>query len=99
MKLLACLGLDFCGNASYLIPGLGEGFDLAYAPAQAVALQMLFNSKFITVFGLAEEILPFTDIVPTATLAWILETFFAETALGRMLGMASDYGPARDGRY
>merc|ERR1711904_468810 len=46
-KLLACLGLDFAGSASYLLPVLGEGIDLAYAPAQAIALKMLFDANVL----------------------------------------------------
>mmetsp|Transcript_36249 Transcript_36249/g.102096 ORF Transcript_36249/g.102096 Transcript_36249/m.102096 type:complete len:429 (+) Transcript_36249:63-1349(+) len=87
LKLLACLGLDLFGNASYLLPGLGEGADLAYAPVQAVALKMLFQSNFVAVFGFIEEILPFTDIIPTATIAWVLETFFTEHPFVRALGI------------
>jgi hypothetical protein len=37
-----------------------------------------------------EEALPFTDVVPTATLAWVLETFFADTGLAKILGLNKD---------
>jgi len=87
VKLVACLGLDLFGNASYLLPGLGEGIDLAYAPAQAIALKMMFHSNFIAVFGFIEELLPFTDIIPTATIAWCLETFAHDHAFTRMIGL------------
>mmetsp|Transcript_119666 Transcript_119666/g.334003 ORF Transcript_119666/g.334003 Transcript_119666/m.334003 type:complete len:438 (+) Transcript_119666:70-1383(+) len=89
-KLAACLGLDFCGNASYFLPVLGEGFDLAYAPAQAVALKLLFSSNSVAVIGLVEELLPFTDLLPTATIAWVLETLLPEHPLTRLLGLARE---------
>eukprot|EP00927_Polykrikos_kofoidii_P043787 TRINITY_DN37885_c0_g1_i1.p1 TRINITY_DN37885_c0_g1~~TRINITY_DN37885_c0_g1_i1.p1 ORF type:complete len:425 (+),score=76.00 TRINITY_DN37885_c0_g1_i1:50-1276(+) len=89
-KLVACLGLDFFGNATYLLPGLGESGDLAYAPAQAVALKMLFDANGIMVLGLVEELLPFTDIMPTATLAWCLETFAPDSKFARLVGIHSD---------
>jgi len=86
-KLLACIGLDVMGNATYLLPGVGEGVDIAYAPAQAVALKMMFDANGIALIGFAEELLPFTDVLPTATIAWVIETFFPDSILGRLLGI------------
>jgi len=91
MKLLACVGLDLCGNATYFLPALGEGVDLAYAPAQAVALKMLFNSNAVAVLGFAEEIMPFTDIIPTATIAWCLETLVPESPITRIMGLRPNW--------
>jgi len=95
LKLCACLTLDTCGDASYLLPEVGEGTDLAFAPAQAVALKLLFNSKFVAFAGLAEELMPGTDLVPTATFAWFLETFAPEHWLTVSLGIEAtpDYPP------
>jgi len=86
-KLGACIGLDVAGNATYLFPGLGESVDLAYAPAQAVALKMMFDANGVMLVGLAEELLPFTDIFPSATIAWCLETFAPESPLSRLFGI------------
>lgn len=72
-KLLVCLVLDAFGDATYAIPAAGEGVDVVYAPVQAIALRMLFQSNAIALFGFMEEILPFTDIIPSATFAWFLE--------------------------
>jgi len=88
-KLVACFGLDLFGDATYFFPVIGEGADLAYAPIQGVALMMLFGSKSIATVGVVEELLPFTDLLPTATIGWILETFCAESCLGRCLGLGS----------
>ncbi|CAK0875969.1 unnamed protein product, partial [Prorocentrum cordatum] len=95
LKLCACMALDACGDASYLLPEVGEGTDLAFAPAQAVALKMLFNSKFVCFAGIAEELMPGTDLVPTATFAWFLETFAPEHWLTVSLGIEAtpDYPP------
>ncbi|CAE7716818.1 unnamed protein product [Symbiodinium pilosum] len=81
-------GLDLFGDATYFFPVIGEGVDLAYAPIQGIALMMLFGSKSIATVGVVEELLPFTDLMPTATLGWILETFFAESCLGRCVGFS-----------
>jgi hypothetical protein len=95
LKLCACVALDMCGDASYLLPEVGEGTDLAFAPAQAVALKFLFNSKFVAFAGLAEELMPGTDLMPTATFAWFLETFAPEHWLTVSLGIEAtpDYPP------
>ncbi|CAE7705744.1 unnamed protein product [Symbiodinium sp. CCMP2592] len=87
-KLVACVGLDLFGDATYFFPVIGEGVDLAYAPIQGIALMMLFGSRSIATVGFLEELLPFTDLIPSATLGWILETFFAESCLGRALGFS-----------
>lgn len=89
-KLLACIGLDMMGNASYFLPAIGEAGDAAYAPAQAVMLKMLFDSNAIAVLGLVEELLPFTDALPTATIAWFLENCLPDHPLTRVLGLGSD---------
>ncbi|CAK9026493.1 Hypothetical protein SCF082_LOCUS17535, partial [Durusdinium trenchii] len=87
-KLMACIGLDVFGDATYLMPGVGETADLGYAPLQGIALQMLFRSYSISGIGFLEELLPFTDFVPTATIAWMIDTFFPDTLLGRALGLS-----------
>eukprot|EP00429_Kryptoperidinium_foliaceum_P118087 CAMPEP_0176311446 /NCGR_PEP_ID=MMETSP0121_2-20121125/66144_1 /TAXON_ID=160619 /ORGANISM="Kryptoperidinium foliaceum, Strain CCMP 1326" /LENGTH=111 /DNA_ID=CAMNT_0017653471 /DNA_START=58 /DNA_END=394 /DNA_ORIENTATION=- len=65
--------LDAGGDASYFFPGLGEGVDMFYAPGQAVALMTLFSSRRVAIIGFLEEALPFSDILPTATIAWFME--------------------------
>eukprot|EP00930_Biecheleria_cincta_P084855 TRINITY_DN74287_c0_g1_i1.p1 TRINITY_DN74287_c0_g1~~TRINITY_DN74287_c0_g1_i1.p1 ORF type:complete len:374 (-),score=55.59 TRINITY_DN74287_c0_g1_i1:186-1160(-) len=90
-KLAACIGLDFFGSSSYFLPGVGEAADIVYAPVQGIALKFLFSSTAMAILGFTEEILPFTDIMPTATICWIIETFFADSCLGRSLGFRPDY--------
>jgi len=77
-KLIACISLDLCGNASYLLPEIGEATDIAWAPIQAVALRTMFDSNVLPLLGLAEELLPGTDIIPTATIAWCIEAFASQ---------------------
>ena len=84
-KLGGCIAMDFAGDASELIPVLGEFTDVAFAPAEAALLQVLFKSPLISFFGFAEEILPFTDIIPTFTLSWMLSTLFPTTPLAKGL--------------
>eukprot|EP00667_Euglena_gracilis_P016275 EG_transcript_17013 len=86
-KLLLCLLIDVAGDASFLLPGLGELSDAVYSPLEALALSQLFRSNALGVLGFVEEALPFTDELPTATLGWVLETFFADSPLGKLLGL------------
>ena len=67
-KLFAGLAVDAIGMANY---AYGEGLDLVWAPASAIALYLLYRDKNISAFGFGEEILPFTDFIPSATLAWL----------------------------
>lgn len=84
-KLGGCVAMDLAGDASELIPVLGEFTDVAFAPVEAAFLQVLFKSPLISAFGFAEEILPFTDVVPTFTMSWILSTLFPTTPLAKGL--------------
>ena len=86
-KLVVCLVIDGLGDSSFLFPGLGELSDAAYAPLEAFLLNQLFRSNAIASLGFIEEALPFTDILPTATLAWVLEEFFADSPPGKLLGL------------
>eukprot|EP00873_Tetraselmis_striata_P021942 jgi/Tetstr1/442206/TSEL_030353.t1 len=86
-KLVLCVIIDVLGDSSFALPGLGELSDIAYAPLEAYLLSRLFQSNVISTFGAIEEGLPFTDAIPTATIAWLMETFFADTPPGRWLGL------------
>ncbi|MEY3318682.1 MAG: hypothetical protein RL540_1054 [Actinomycetota bacterium] len=74
-KLIVSLIVDFIGSASYLLPVVGEGFDVAWAPISMVLVGAMYDetSPNLKYFALMEELLPFTDIVPSATLGWMKE--------------------------
>ena len=72
-KLIVCLVIDALGDSSFLLPGLGEGTDIAYAPLEAFLLSQLVRSNVVSGVGFVEEARPFTDVIPTATLAWMTE--------------------------
>ncbi|CDF35459.1 unnamed protein product [Chondrus crispus] len=75
VKLAICIGIDLVGSGSVAVPLVGDALDLVTAPLAAVMLQALFGSTLVTVGGLAEELLPGTDVIPTATLAWLAEYY------------------------
>ncbi|CAE7350297.1 unnamed protein product [Symbiodinium sp. CCMP2592] len=72
LLLAACLLIDFIGMASYMVLLLGEVTDIMWAPFAGFLLQYLFGSWLVSSLGALEEFLPFTDILPTATLAWAI---------------------------
>ena len=72
-KLVVSICIDVIGSSSYLLPGIGESFDLAWAPIQTILIMAMYDDampslKYISFF---EEILPFTDLFPTAMTGWI----------------------------
>jgi len=87
LKLVLCLAIDFAGDATYLFPGLGEAADIAYAPLEALALRTLFGGNLIAALGFVEEALPFTDVIPTATIGWLLQTFASDNPVTAFLGI------------
>ena len=74
-KLIVCLLIDFVGSSSYLLPGVGEAFDVAWAPTQTIMIAAMFDhvSPNLKYISFVEEILPFTDVIPSATLGWLKE--------------------------
>ena len=71
LKLLAAILIDLIGLLSYLIPGAAELFDAVWAPISAVIVYYMFGRKLSWAsFTFLEELFPFTDVVPSATIAW-----------------------------
>jgi hypothetical protein len=70
-RLMIAIGIDLLGYLSYLIPGLAEFTDVAIAPISAILVYIFFNKKLKWAgFTFFEEIMPFTDVIPSATIAW-----------------------------
>ena len=72
--LLKSLAYDAVGMASSAIPLVGPFLDLAWAPYAAKKMSEMYpgkKGKFASVLVFLEEILPFTDVIPTFTLMWI----------------------------
>ena len=67
-KLLICLTIDVIGSSSEVLPLLGEITDVVYAPIAATVLRNLYGSNILFGLEFAEEILPFTDVLPLATI-------------------------------
>jgi hypothetical protein len=74
-KLMVSLLIDLIGSSSYLLPVVGEGFDLAWAPIQTILIMAMYDatSPNLKYISFLEEILPFTDIVPSACIGFLAE--------------------------
>jgi len=78
-ELLLSLLIDAIGMASYLVPGIGEATDIATAPMNLFWIKEMFNDldgedgqvgNALAVGGGIEELAPFIDVIPSATIAW-----------------------------
>jgi hypothetical protein len=74
-KLWISLFIDLIGSSSYLLPVVGEAIDLAWAPTQTLFLMALYDatSPNLKYLSFVEEALPFTDVVPSASIGWAFE--------------------------
>lgn len=85
-KLFLCICIDILGSANEVIPLVGELVDVVYAPIAALLLRQLFSgSNVVFLLEFTEEILPFTDVLPLATICWVVESFFSSGSLARAL--------------
>ena len=74
--LIISVVLDLLGMFTYALPVLGEIGDVVYAPFYGIAILIMYRRKVLPAAlggatGVVEELLPTTDVVPTATLLWI----------------------------
>jgi len=77
--LILSLALDLVGMATFLIPAFGEIGDLLWAPIAGYMMTRIYkgaSGKVAGVFAFLEEIIPFTDFIPTFTLMWIYTYVF-----------------------
>lgn len=78
-KLLLGLLLDAIGMVSFTIPLVGEFTDVVWAPVAAFIMTRMYKGRVGRVAGVltfVEEIIPFTDVIPSFTLTWIYTYYF-----------------------
>jgi hypothetical protein len=73
IRLACCVTIDLVGSGSLAVPVFGDALDFMTAPMCALLLHQIFGSTLVTSALLAEELLPGTDAIPTATLAWLAQ--------------------------
>ena len=72
-KLIFAIIIDILGFLGNFIPVAGEMVDVIWGPISGLLIVILFpKHKLLALGGVVEEILPFTDIIPTAYIAWRL---------------------------
>ena len=72
-KLMMGLLFDAIGMLSFTIPLVGEFGDVIWAPLAGFLMTSMYKGRVGKVagfFAFLEEILPFTDIIPSFTLTW-----------------------------
>ena len=76
-SLALCIILDIVGYASFTLPFIGEFSDVVWAPLSGIIFYNMFGGK-MGVFGgglsFLEELLPFTDFIPTFSIAWYMRS-------------------------
>ncbi len=90
-SLALCLLLDAVGYFTYAMPFLGEFGDLVWAPISGLIYYKLFGGwrgALGGFFSFAEEILPFTDFIPTFTLGYIAQRLGKKKPQSEMVTVA-----------
>ena len=87
LQLLACVGLDAAGDLSLFYP-IGELADVGFAALIALAINAAFEWPSLAVLAFVEELLPLTDVLPTATIGWLLVVSGSRAAFLRSRGLA-----------
>ena len=65
---------DAIGMLSFTIPFIGEFSDVVWAPVSAYLMTRLYKGsigRIGGIFSFIEEIIPFTDAIPSFTIMWI----------------------------
>jgi len=71
-QLVISLLIDLIGSSSYLLPFAGEFSDISWAPIQTILLMSMYDKQMpsLKYVSFVEEMLPFTDVLPSGTLGW-----------------------------
>ena len=73
-NLILGIAFDAIGMLSFSIPMIGEFSDVVWAPMAGFLMTWMYKGTVGKVGGIItflEEIIPFTDVIPSFTLTWI----------------------------
>ncbi|WP_264564983.1 hypothetical protein [Flavobacterium sp. N3904] len=73
-KLILGILFDAIGMLSFTIPVIGDFSDVVWAPLAGFLMTKMYEGRVGRVAGVltfVEEILPFTDVIPSFTLTWV----------------------------
>ena len=88
-NIVLCVVMDLIGMITYFFPGLGEFVDIAWAPISGYIFLKMFGGRLGmigSVLNFLEEIIPFTDIIPSFTIALFIRKREIEKSLERGIG-------------
>ena len=60
---------------------------MAWAPLSAYLLKQILGSNSVASIDFIKEILPGTDLIPVASIAWLLKNVYPQSPLTRLLGL------------
>ena len=83
-NIALCILMDVIGMATYAFPVLAEFIDIVWAPISALIFYRLFGGRFGQIgaaLNFLEEIIPFTDVIPSFTIAWFIRKNQADKLL------------------
>ena len=86
--LLKSLFYDAVGMFTTWIPVVGPFLDLIWAPYASKKMTEMYpgkKGKIASFVVFLEEILPFTDIIPTFTLMWLYTHFWKREETGELI--------------
>lgn len=84
---------DLVGMISMVIPVIGPFLDLIWAPIAARLMKKMYKGtegKIAAVVVFLEEILPFTDVIPSFTLMWLYTFIWKKQPRGQVIRVRSD---------
>lgn len=73
-NLILGIVFDAIGMLSFTVPFIGEFSDVVWAPMAGFLMTWMYKGtvgKVGGIFAFLEEIIPFTDFIPSFTLTWI----------------------------
>lgn len=73
---------DVLGLLSFAIPFIGEFSDVIWAPIAGYLMFKMYpnrTGKIASIVVFIEELLPFTDLLPTFTIMWIYNNYFKKS--------------------
>ncbi len=85
--LLLGLLFDAIGMSSFILPGIGEFFDLIWAPVAGWLMTRMYKGRIGQVAGAIaffEELVPGLDWFPSFTLMWIYTFLLNKKDLGKL---------------
>jgi hypothetical protein len=82
-----CIVMDLIGMASYAFPVVAEYTDIVWAPISTYIFVKLFGGRLGLIGGVLNflvEIITFTDIIPSFTIAWFIRRREIEKELSKI---------------